>query len=41
MSSQSIDLEISRPNRWHFATGTIVLAIAYAALLILIAWLRH
>ena len=39
--SQSIDLEISKPNRWHVATGMIVLAVGYAGLLILIGWLRH
>jgi hypothetical protein len=41
MNSQSIDLEIRRPNRWHLATGTIVLTIAYLAVLILIGWLRR
>ena len=41
MSSQSIDIEIARPNRWHLATGTIVLTIGYIGLLILIGWLRH
>jgi hypothetical protein len=39
--SQSIDLEISKPNRWHLATGTIVLALAYLGVLIVIGWLRH
>jgi hypothetical protein len=41
MNSQSIDIEIARPNRWHFVTGIVVMTIGYLALLMLIAWLRH
>ena len=41
MNSQSIDIEVPHPNRWHFVTGSIVLTIAYIGALILIAWVRH
>jgi len=39
--SASIDLEIGKPNRWHLVTGTIVLAIGYFAVIVLVAWLRR
>jgi hypothetical protein len=38
--STSIDLEVERPSRLHLATGTIVLALAYLALMLLIAWFK-
>lgn len=39
--NQSIDLEISKTNRWHVATGMTVILIGYLGLLIFIGWLRH
>jgi hypothetical protein len=37
--SASIDLEITKPDRLHLATGTVVLAIGYFALIVLVVWL--
>ena len=39
--SASIDLEVSKPDRWHFVTGSVVLALGYLGLIVLIAWLRR
>jgi len=39
--STSIDLEISKPKRLHLVTGTIVLALGYLGVIVLIAWVRR
>ncbi len=39
--SASIDIEISKPNRLNLVTGTIVLLVAYIAVLVVVAWLRR
>ncbi len=38
--SMSIDIEPKRTNPFHFATGAVVLTIAYVAILLAIAWAR-